>query len=103
MNDNVLVGLVVGLLIGGAIGTLVMAVVAAGSEQRLSRAMAKGTAATDAANPSGPTWPESSMHVDLLADLEDTTLFEELPAAEVDDIDQEMRELMRRHERPSES
>jgi hypothetical protein len=69
MNDNLLTGLLVGLLIGGFIGTFAMALVAAGSEQRFTRALEGGSGAASTASPSRPTWTESSMRVDLLLDL----------------------------------
>ena len=94
MSDNVLVGLFVGLLIGGTIGAMVMAVLATGSKQRFSRIVAKRAEATDA---SGQPSTGSSPRGDLLADLEAVPRSTEVPVAEGDDIDEEMRELMRRH------
>jgi hypothetical protein len=76
MSDNVLAGLFVGLLIGGTIGAMVMAVLATGSKQRFSRIVAKRAEVTDA---SGQASADSS--------------------PEGDDIDQEMRDLVRRYRR----
>lgn len=77
MSDNVLVGLFVGLLVGGTIGAMVMAVLATGSKQRFSQIVAKPAEATDA---SGQASADSS--------------------PEGDDIEQEMRDLVRRYRRP---
>ena len=75
MSDNVLIGLLVGLFIGGILGVMAIAVVATGSKQRFSRVVAR------------------------LAETADTSgqVSTTVPVAEGDDLDQEMRDLMRRH------
>lgn len=102
MNGNFLAGVLVGLFVGGVIGTLAMAMVAAGSEQRFTRALVE-VAWARPASPSGQTWGESSMRVDLLADRRGARRRVVQPSAEVDDIDQELRALVRRYGTASES
>lgn len=109
MNDDLLGGLLVGLFIGGFLGTLVMAVVAAGSQRRPTRtpeppaSAGSGTRTPTAASASGQirSASSSSLHVDLLLDLEEGPRLTATPVAEANDIDREMMELVRRHERPA--
>jgi hypothetical protein len=102
MNDSALTGLLVGLFIGGFIGSLVMAFAAAGSKHRSRDGLQGDTRPPVLRARPGQSWAESSMSIDLLP-LGEVALVEEPPIAEGDDIDQEMRELMRRYGRPSES
>jgi hypothetical protein len=76
MNGDLLGGLVVGIFIGGVVGTLLMAVVAAGSRERPTRAPREATwasapRAAATASPSERMPSRSSMRVDLLLDLEE--------------------------------
>jgi hypothetical protein len=109
MNDDLLTGLLVGLFIGGFLGTLVMALVATGSGRRPTRpperpaSADRGTRTPTSANSYGQirSVSSSSMRVDLLLDLEEGQRLTATPVTEANDIDQELMELVRRYERPS--
>ncbi len=86
MNEGMLAGLIVGLFVGGVIGSLVMAVAAAAK-----------------ASPSRKVVADSPTRADLLVDLGEVPQRREVPVVEAEDIDQDMRELMRRYAKPPES
>jgi len=94
MSDSFLVGLLVGLFTGGCTGAIGMAVVAAGSEQRVSRDPREFLSVADVANASAQQRraTASSMRVDLLLDLYEVKRYSEPRRAEDDDIEQDRRD-----------
>ena len=99
MSGSFVAGLLAGLLAGGVLGTLLVAFVTAGSDRRLLCNHEQDTWwAADAARPSARAWAESSMRIDLLLGINDADRHLKPPH----DIEQEMRELVRRDGMPSE-
>jgi hypothetical protein len=96
MSVSFLAGLSVGLFAGGFIGALAVASVALSSERRFRRASSEVSLA-DAGNRAAQTWAESSGRIDLQSDLRGLKRSAEQPVVEADDIEQEMRELVRRY------
>jgi hypothetical protein len=101
MSEGFLAGLLVGLLAGGSIAILAVALVTVGSDRGLIRPSRESPWVAGATSPSAQTWVESSMRIDLLLDLHDADRYAKRLAAHADDIEQEMRELVRRYGMPS--
>ena len=99
MSGSFVAGLLAGLFAGGVLGTLFVAIIAAGSDRRLldHQWQDAGWTVAGAARPSARAWAESSMRIDLLLGIRDADRYMDLPVADVDDIEQEMRELVRRY------
>ena len=82
MSDEFVAGIVIGLVTGGLIGTLMIALVQVGSDRR----------------PPAPR--KLRMSVDLLPDPQDVDRSSQRSVAETNDLEREMRELVRRYGSP---
>ncbi len=98
MSDELLV-FVIGLLLGGCVGTLALALVLAGSDRRHPGA-AGAPWATDP-GPMAPVSVTSFMRVDLLHSLRDTNPFMRPSGVDANDLDLELKLLLRRYGKPS--
>ena len=97
MSGSFAAGLLAGLVAGGVLGTLFVAIIAAGSDRRLLDHHGQDAWWTAGApRPSARAWAESSMRIDLLLGMHNAKRNLKQPVADVDDIEQEMRELVRR-------
>lgn len=94
MNGSFVAGLSTGLLAGGVIGIFTVALVTAGSNRRFLRAHVEDHSLS-AASPLAGARVESSMRIDLLLDLNQVDRYVKRSVA--DDIEQEMKELVRRY------
>lgn len=97
MNGSFVAGLSAGLLSGGVIGIFTVALVTAGSDRRFLRAHGEDHSLNGAASPSARAWVDSSMRIDLLLDLHQADRHVKRSVADADDIEQEVRELVRRY------
>jgi hypothetical protein len=93
MNGSFIAGLSTGLLAGGVIGIFTVALVTAGSNRRFLRARVEDHSLS-AESPLAGARVESSMRIDLLLDLNQVDRYVKRSVA--DDIEQEMKELVRR-------
>lgn len=101
MSGSFVAGLLAGLFAGGVLGTFFVAIVSTGPDRRLLSNHGQDTwSAAGAPRPSAHR-AEPSMQIDLLLGIHDGGHHLKQPVADVDDIEQEMTELVRRHGMPT--